>query len=73
MKKLICLVPLALAACGGSAPEDRFPGYNETVVEKAPVTLRQSPPSADIVRPYSTTSADLRQAADQAFGYSGPA
>ncbi len=73
MKKLICLVPLALAACGGSAPEDRFPAYHAGSAKGAPVTLRQTPPPSDIVRPFSNSTQAYRQATERALGYSGPA
>ncbi len=72
MKKLMLLVPLALAACG-PAKEDRFPAYHEGAAEKEPVTLRQTPPDSDLVRPFSNTVGAYPLATDRAFDYSGPA
>ena len=84
MKKLICLVPLVLTACG-PAPEDRFPPYHTAALDEAPVTLRQTPQGSDLIRPYTSVETvetrqaridmqrALHEAAERAFGYSGPA
>ena len=72
MKKLMCLVPLTLAACGVTV-EDRFPAYHEGAVDKEPVTLRQTPPDTDLVRPFPNATGTYLHATDRAFDYSGPA